>query len=233
MRKHLIEEAWQGEMDAHLGYDQYGRHSGTNSQNGSLKTEKGSIAIWVPRDRDSSFEPRIVFKGQTQTGVLDDQIIALYSKGMTTREISETIKELYNVDVSDTLISNVTTRVTNEVNQWQNHPLDAVYPMVFMDCIDVKVRDNQRVINKATFVALGINLSANKELLSLWLAKNEGTKFWLSALTELKNRCVEDILIACIDALKGFPEAIEAVYPNTQVQLCVVHMIRNSIRFVS
>lgn len=237
MRKHLIEQALQGEMDAHLGYDRYERHSGTNSRNGSskktLKTEKGPIAISVPRDRDGSFEPQIVPKGQTRTGVLDDQIIALYSKGMSTREISETIKELYDVDVSATLISNVTGRVINEVIQWQNRPLDAVYPVVFMDCIVVKVRDNQRVVNKAIFVALGINLSGNKELLGLWLAENEGAKFWLSVLTELKNRGVEDILIACIDGLKGFPEAIEAVYPNTQVQLCVVHMVRNSMRFVS
>lgn len=237
MRKHLIEQALQGEMDAHLVYDRYERHSGTNSRNGSskktLKTEKGPIAISVPRDRDGSFEPQIVPKGQTRTGVLDDQIIALYSKGMSTREISETIKELYDVDVSATLISNVTGRVINEVIQWQNRPLDAVYPVVFMDCIVVKVRDNQRVVNKAIFVALGINLSGNKELLGLWLAENEGAKFWLSVLTELKNRGVEDILIACIDGLKGFPEAIEAVYPNTQVQLCVVHMVRNSMRFVS
>lgn len=237
MRKHLIEQALQGEMDAHLGYDRYERHSCTNSRNGSskktLKTEKGPIPISVPRDRDGSFEPKIVPKGQTRTGVLDDQIITLYSKGMSTREISETIKELYDVDVSATLISNVTNRIIDEVVQWQNRPLDPVYPIVFMDCIVVKVRDNQRVINKAIFVALGINLSGNKELLGLWMAENEGAKFWLSVLTELKNRGVEDILIACVDGLKGFPEAIGAVYPDTHVQLCVVHMVRNSMRFVS
>ena len=147
--------------------------------------------------------PKLVPKGQTRTGVLDDQIITLYSKGMSTREISETIKELYDVDVSATLISNVTNRIIDEVVQWQNRPLDPVYPIVFMDCIVVKVRDNQRVINKAIFVALGINLSGNKELLGLWMAENEGAKFWLSVLTELKNRGVEDILIACVDGLKG------------------------------
>ena len=237
IRKHLIEQALQGEMDTHLGYDRYKRHSGTNSRNGSskktLKTEKGPIAISVPRDRNDSFEPQIVPKGQTRTGVLDDQIIALYSKGISTREITETIKELYDVDMSATLISNVTGRVINEVIQWQNRSLDAVYPVVFMDCIVVKVPDNQRVVNKAIFVALGINLSGNKELLGLWLAENEGAKFRLSVLTELKNQGVEDILIACINGLKGFSEAIEAVYPNTQVQLCVVHMVRNSMRFVS
>lgn len=237
MRKHLIEQALQGEMDAHLGYDRYECHSCTNSRNGSskktLKTEKGPIPISVPRDRDDSFEPKIVSKGQTRTGGLDDQIITLYSKGMSTCEISETIKELYDVDVSATLISNVTNRIIDEVVQWQNRPLDPVYPIVFMDCIVVKVRDNQRVINKAIFVALGINLLGNKELLSLWLAENEGAKFWLSVLTELKNRGVEDILIACVDGLKGFPEAIGAVYPDTHVQLCVVHMVRNSMRFVS
>lgn len=147
--------------------------------------------------------PKLVPKGQTRTGVLDDQIITLYSKGMSTREIGETIKELYDVDVSATLISNVTNRIIDEVIQWQNRPLDPVYPIVFMDCFVVKVRDNQRVINKAIFVALGINLSGNKELLGLWLAENEGAKFWLSVLTELKNRGVEDILIACVDGLKG------------------------------
>ena len=152
---------------------------------------------------------------------------------MSTRGISETTKELYDVDVSATLISNVTGRVINEVIQWQNRPLDVVYPVVFMDCIVVKVRENQRVVNKAIFVALGINLSGNKELLGLWLAENEGVKFWLSVLTELKNRGVVEILIACIDSLKGFPEVIEAVYPNTQVQLCVVHMVCNSMCFVS
>ena len=156
MRKRLIEQALQGEMDAHLGYDRYERRSGSNSRNGSsrkiLKTEKGPIPISVPRDREGSFEPQIVPKGQTRTGVLDDQIIHLYSKGMSTREISETIKELYDVDVSATLISNVTNRVINEVIQWQNRPLDPIYPIVYMDCIVVKVKDNQRVINKAIFV---------------------------------------------------------------------------------
>lgn len=237
MRKHLIEQALQGEMDAHLGYSRYERHPNANSRNGSskktLKTEKGPISISVPRDRQSSFTPQIVEKGQTRTGVLDEQIIALYSKGMSTREISETIKELYDVDVSATLISNVTHRIMDEVLQWQNRPLDSIYPIVFLDCIVVKVRDNQRVINKSIFVALGINLTGHKELLGLWMAENEGAKFWLSVLTELKNRGIQEILIACIDGLKGFPEAIEAVYPDTQVQLCIVHMVRNSLRLVS
>ena len=237
MRKRLIEQALQGEMDAHLGYDRYERRSGSNSRNGSsrkiLKTEKGPIPISVPRDREGSFEPQIVPKGQTRTGVLDDQIIHLYSKRMSTREISETIKELYDVDVSATLISNVTNRVINEVIQWQNRPLDPIYPIVYMDCIVVKVKDNQRVTNKAIFVALGINMQGNKELLGLWMAENEGAKFWLSVLTELKNRGVEEILIACVDGLKGFPEAIQAVYPEALIQLCIVHMVRNSMRFVS
>lgn len=237
MRKYLIEQALQGEMDAHLGYDRYERHSASNNRKGSsrktLKTEKGPIAIAVPRDRDGSFEPQIVPKGQTRTRVLDDRIIALYSKGMSSREIRETIKELYDIDASPTLISNVTGRIIHEVIQWQNRPLDSVCPVVFMDCIVVKVQDNQRIVNKAIYVALGINLSGNKELLGLWLAENEREKIWLSVLTELKNRGLEDILIACIDGLKGFPEAIEAVYPNIQVQLCIVHMVRNSLRFVS
>lgn len=234
MRKRLIEQALQGEMDAHLGYDRYVHSSGSNSHNDSskkiLKTEKGPIPISVPRDRESSFEPQIVPKGQTRTGVLDDQIIHLYCKGMSTREISQTIKELYDVDVSATLISNVTNRVINEVIQWQNRPLD---PIFYMDCIVVKVTDNQRVINKAIFVALGINIQGNKELLALWMAENEGAKFWLSVLTELKNQGVEEILIACVDGLKGFPEAIQAVYPEAPIQLCIVHMVRNAMRFVS
>jgi len=241
MRKHLLESALEGELQAHLGYARYERNErssqNNNSRNGktskTLKTEKGPITIAVPRDRNGTFEPQIVQKGQRRTGVLDDQIIALYAKGMTTREITETIKEMYEVDVSPTLISHVTEKVMDDVMAWQNRHLDPIYPIVYLDCIVVKIRENGKVINKSIYVALGVNLEGKKELLGLWMSVNEGSKFWLGILTELKNRGLEDILIVCIDGLRGFPEAIEAVYPQAQVQLCVVHMVRNSMKYVS
>lgn len=237
MRKRYLENALNAELEAHLGYQKYERNAGTNSRNGKTKktvrTEKGTISIDVPRDREGSFEPQLIKKGQTRTGVLDRQIIALYSKGMTTREITATIKEMYDVDISPTLVSHVTDSVIEDVRQWQSRPLDSLYPVVFMDGIVLKVRDGQRITNRTIHVALGINLQGKKELLGLWMAENEGAKFWLGILTELKNRGLQDILIACVDGLKGFPEAIEAVYPQTAVQLCIVHMIRNSLKTVS
>lgn len=237
MRKRLMEKALEGELAAHLGYEKYARNPNSNSRNGksrkTVKTEKGPITIDVPRDRDGSFEPRLVQKGQRRSGILDQQVIALYSKGMTTREITATIKEMYDVDISPTLVSHITESVIEDVRQWQNRPLDSIYPIVFMDGIVVKVRDGQRIVNKSIHIVLGINLQGRKELLGLWLTENEGAKFWLGILTELKNRGLRDILIACVDGLKGFPEAIEAVYPQTAVQLCIVHMIRNSLKTVS
>lgn len=239
LRKQVIESALEAELDAHLGYAKYasaGRNSG-NSRNGksskTLKEEKGELTIAVPRDRQGSFEPQLVKRGQTRSGVIDEQIIALYAKGMTTREIAEMIKQLYDVDVSPTLISHVTDRVMDEVVEWQARPLDALYPIVYMDCLVLKIRDGKQVKNKSVFLALGINVDGQKELLGLWLAENEGAKFWLSVLTELQSRGLKDILIACVDGLKGFPDAIEAVYPQTKVQLCIVHMVRHSLRFVS
>lgn len=241
MRKHLIESALEGELQAHLGYARYERNErgsqNNNSRNGktgkTIKTEKGPITIAVPRDRNGTFEPQIVQKGQRRTGILDDQIIALYAKGMTTREITETIRQMYEVDVSPTLVSHVTDKVMDDVMAWQNRHLDPIYPIVYLDCIVVKIRESGRVINKSIYVALGVNLEGKKELLGLWLSVNEGAKFWLGILTELRNRGLEDILIVCIDGLRGFPEAIEAVYPQAQVQLCVVHMVRNSMKYVS
>src|SRR5699024_1116265 len=172
-------------------------------------------------------------KNQTRITGMDNQILSLYAKGMTTREIATAFKELYDADVSPALISKVTDAVMEQVVEWQNRPLDAVYPIVYLDCIVLKVRQDSRVINKAVFLALGINLDGQKELLGMWLAENEGAKFWLNVLTELKNRSLNDILIACVDGLKGFPEAINAVSPETQLQLCIVHMVRNSLRFVA
>jgi putative transposase len=235
----LIERALSAEMSVHLGYAKHepaGRNGG-NSRNGTssktLKTEQGLMPIEVPRDRDSSFEPQIISKGQTRFTGFDDKIIALYTRGLPTREIQAHLKEIYGVDVSPTLISNVTEAVIDEAKAWQNRSLDALYPIVYMDALMVKCRDNGHVINKAVYLAIGINLEGTKEVLGLWMAQTEGAKFWLSVVTELKNRGVQDIFIACVDGLKGFPEAIEAVFPKTVVQLCIVHMVRHSLNYVS
>ena len=234
-----VEAALGAELEEHLGYAKYdpaGRGSG-NSRNGSsgkrLKGNHGEIAIEVPRDRVGSFEPQIVRKGQTRLTQMDEQILALYAKGMGTRDIVAAFKEMYDADVSPALISKVTDRVLDTVTEWQNRPLDAVYPIVYLDCIVLKIRQNNRVINKSMYLALGINMEGHKELLGMWLAETEGAKFWLSVLTELKNRGLQDILIACVDGLKGLPEAIAAEYPQTKIQLCIVHMVRNSLKYVS
>jgi putative transposase len=237
--KMTVEAALGAELDEHLGYpkhDPAGRGSG-NSRNGAsskrLKGQHGEVDISVPRDRAGTFAPQFVRKGQTRLTQMDDQILALYAKGMTTRDIVDAFKEMYDADVSATLVSKVTEQVMETVTEWQNRPLDRVYPIVYLDCIVLKIRQNKRVINKSMYVALGVNMEGQKELLGLWLAETEGAKFWLSVLTELKNRGLEDILIACVDGLKGFPEAIVAEYPEAKVQLCIVHMVRNSLKYVS
>jgi len=237
--KLTVETALSAELDEHLGYDKHdpiGRGSG-NSRNGTtskrLKGQHGDVSIETPRDRNGSFEPQFVRKGQTRLTQMDDQIIALYTKGLSTRDIVEAFKEMYGADVSAQLVSKVTERVLDQVIEWQNRPLDALYPIVYLDCIVLKIRHNKRVINKSMYLALGINLAGHKELLGLWLAETEGAKFWLSVLTELKTRGLQDILIACVDGLKGFPDAIQAEYPNTKIQLCIVHMVRNSLKYVS
>jgi transposase-like protein len=191
------------------------------------------MAIDIPRDRNGDFEPQIIPKNQTRLPLFNDKILALYSRGMSTRDIVETLRELYDVEVSPTLISKVTDHVLEEVQQWQSRPLDEIYPIVYLDCIMVKVRQDKRVINKAIYLALGINMEGHKELLGLWLSENEGAKFWLSVLTELQQRGLKDIFIAAVDGLTGFPEAINTTYPKTKIQLCIVHMVRNSLRFVS
>src|SRR5512135_776548 len=191
------------------------------------------MQIAVPRDRQAEFEPQLVKKGQTRLAGLDEKIIALYARGMTTRDIQAQLQELYGVEVSPTLISNVTEAVLDEVRQWQARPLESLYPIVYVDCLVVKVRENQRVLNKALYLVLGVDLNGQKDLLGMWIAQTEGAKFWLSVLTELQNRGVKDIFIACVDGLNGLPEAIETVYPHTRVQLCMVHLVRNSLRYVS
>jgi len=236
LTKITVETALNAELDDHLGYDKHQPSAADNSRNGysskTLITEDGSFEVDIPRDRAGDFEPQLVKKHQTRFTSMDDKIQCLYAKGMTTREIVDTFKEMYDADVSATLISKVTDAVIEQVIEWQSRPLDSVYPIVYLDCIVVKVRQDKRVINKAIYLALGINMEGQKELLGMWLSETEGAKFWLNVLTELQNRGVKDILIACVDGLKGFPDAIQAVFPHTQVQLCIVHMVRNSVKFV-
>jgi putative transposase len=241
----LVERALEGEMTDHLGYpksDPAGKGSG-NSRNGhsakTLKSEHGDVTIRVPRDRGGHFEPVLVPKHERRLPALDDKILSLYARGMSTREIqghlrrSTSPEELYHTEVSPTLISNVTAAVLDEVAAWQSRPLDALYPILYLDALFVKVRHEGRVQPKAVYLALGVNLDGEKELLGLWIAEAEGAKFWLRVLTELRNRGVEDVLICCVDGLTGFSEAIATVYPQTLVQLCIVHMVRGSLRFVN
>ncbi|AJJ83054.1 transposase, Mutator family protein [Yersinia pestis Angola] len=237
LTKLTVETALNAEFTEHLGHEKNTPKSGSNTRNGysskTLLCDDGEIELNTPRDRENTFEPQLIKKNQTRITQMDSQILSLYAKGMTTREIVATFKEMYDADVSPTLISKVTDAVKEQVAEWQNRQLDALYPIVYMDCIVVKVRQNGSVINKAVFLALGINTEGQKELLGMWLAENEGAKFWLSVLTELKNRGLQDILIACVDGLKGFPDAINSVYPQTHIQLCIIHMVRNSLKYVS
>lgn len=239
LKKALLERALGAELSEHLGYekgDPAGRGSG-NSRNGySAKTvlsEDGELELAVPRDRSGSFEPLIVPKGERRLDGFDDRIVSLYARGMTVREIQGHLKELYGVEVSPDLISRLTDAVLEEVREWQNRPLDQVYPVVFFDALRVKIRDEGLVRNKAVYVALAITAEGDKEVLGLWIEQTEGAKFWLKVMNELKTRGVGDILIAVVDGLTGFPEAIGTVFPRTTVQTCIVHLIRNSLAFVS
>ena len=239
LTKRLVERALEAEMAEHLGHgkNEPVANPKGNTRNGkskkTLKGEFGELPIEIPRDRDGSFEPQIVPKHQTRWTGFDDKILSLYARGMTVREIQAHLEEMYGAEVSPTLISTVTDAVMDEAKAWQSRPLDALYPIVYLDCIHVKSRDAGVVKVKAVYLALGIDLTGNKQLLGLWIAQTEGAKFWLQVVTELKNRGVQDIFIACVDGLKGFPEAIESVYPQTAVQLCVVHMVRHSLNYVS
>ena len=236
LTKITVEAALNAELDDHLGFDKHEQSDSDNNRNGvsqkTLQTEDGQFELATPRDRAGSFEPKLVKKHQRRFTSMDDKILFLYAQGMSTREIVRTFKEMYGADASPALISKVTDAVIEEVVEWQSRPLDAVYPIVYLDCIVVKIRQDKRVINKAVYLALGVNMEGHKELLGLWLAENEGAKFWLNVLTELQNRGVKDILIACVDGLKGFPDAINTAYPETRIQLCIVHMVRNSMKYV-
>jgi transposase-like protein len=238
LTKRVIERALEAELTEHLGYAPHVRQErdGNNCRNGkgrkTVQTETGQFDIEVPRDRDGSFEPQLVKKRQRRLEGFDDQVLALYARGLSTREIQDHLEELYGVEVSPTLISNVTDAVLDEVRTWQARPLASVYPILYFDALIVKSRQEGPVQTKAVYVALGITVEGEKELLGLWLSESEGAKFWLSVFTDLKNRGVEDCFIACVDGLKGLPEAIEAVFPKTQVQLCIVHKVRNSLKYV-
>ena len=238
LTKLLVERALQAEMGEHLGHGKTEavENPAGNTRNGKsrkiLKGEFGELSIEIPRDRHGTFEPQLIPKHQTRWAGFDDKILSLYARGMTVREIQSHPEEMYGTEVSPTLISSVTGAVIEEVKAWQSRPLNALYPIAYLDCIHVKVRDGS-VRVKAVYLAIGINLSGEKEVLGGWIAQTEGAKFWLQVVTELKNRGVQDIFIACVDGLKGFPEAIEAVYPQAAVQLCIVHMVRNSLNYVS
>lgn len=239
LTKRLVERVLEGELNAHLGYEKHataGRNGG-NSRNGrstkQVKSGSAELEIEVPRDREGTFEPQLVRKRQRRLPGFDNKVLALYARGMTTREIQGHLKELYGVNVSPTPISAVTDAVLEDVQAWQSRPLEQLYPIVYLDALHITIRDSGHVQTCAVYGALAVNLEGHKELLGLWIGESEGARFWLSILTELKNRGVEDILIAAVDGLKGFPDAIAAVYPKTQVQLCIVHMVRNSLRYVS
>ncbi len=237
LKKLTVETALNAELTAHLGHERHQPSANGNARNGystkQVLTGDGEFELKTPRDREGTFEPQLIKKHQTRITSMDNQILSLYAKGMTTREIVSTFKELYDADVSAALISKVTDAVKEQVVEWQNRPLDTLYPIVYLDCIVVKVRQDNTILNKSVFLALGVNMDGHKELLGMWIAENEGAKFWLSVLTELKNRGLNDILIACVDGLKGFPDAINSVYPKTRIQLCIIHMVRNSLRYVS
>jgi len=239
LTKAILERAMQAEITEHLGYekhDQAGNNSG-NSRNGkttkALKGDFGEVPLETPRDRNGTFEPKIVAKGQTRFTGFDDKIVSMYARGMSTREITGHLEEIYGVEVSPTLISSVTEAVMEEVKGWQGRPLEPVYPIVYLDALYVKIRDAGHIRNRAIYVAIGVSLRGNKEVLGLWTGEAEGAKFWLQVLTDLKNRGMADIFIACVDGLTGFPKAIEAVFPQAQVQLCIVHQVRASLNYVS
>lgn len=239
LKKRFIEQALEAEMDDHLGYPKYapfGTNSG-NSRNGSgsktIIVDNDQLEITPPRDRNSTFEPQLIPKRQKRFKGFDEKILAMYARGMSVRDMQAMLLELYEIEVSEALISSVTDAVLDDVRAWQSRPLERVYPIVYFDCIVVKSRQEGKVSNKSVYLALAITMEGHKELLGLWLSQNEGAKFWLGVMTELQNRGVQDILIAAVDGLVGFPDAIGAVFPETEVQLCIVHMVRNSTKYVS
>lgn len=240
LKKQLVNKILEKEMESHIGYQKHSKEDkkNYNRRNGSyektiIDEEGHKITVDIPRDRDGEFEPVIIQKGVRQFKGFDEKVISLYARGMTTREIQGHLEEIYATKISPDLISRVTDGVLEEISLWQNRPLDSIYPIIYLDCIHVKGRDNHIIINKAVYLAIAINMEGKKELLGIWVGKNEGAKFWMQVVTELKNRGIEQIYVACTDGLKGFPEAINSVFSSTIVQLCIVHMVRNSTKYVS
>ena len=236
MLQHMINRSLEAEMQTHVGHAPHGR-SGGNVRNGksrkTMQSAVGELRIETPRDREGSFEPQLVKKRQVRLAGMEEKILALYARGMTTRDIEAALVDLYGVEISHTLIAQVTEAVLDEARTWQSRPLEAIYPIVWLDGLVIKVQQNKQVINKSAHVVLGVNLRGEKEVLGLWLAENEGAKFWLSVLTELRHRGVQDIYIASMDGLKGLPDAVQAVFPKTLTQLCIVHLVRASLRYVT
>jgi len=238
--KDMLQEIFEAEMEAHLGYKKHsveGNNSG-NSRNGyskpkTIQTRFGQIPLSIPRDRNGEFEPKIIKKYETTSNQLEDQIIAMYAKGMTTRDIEEHMKAIYGIEVSPSMVSKITDKVLPLIQEWHSRPLDRVYPIVFLDAIHFKVRKENRIVNKAAYSVLGINVEGYKDILGIWIGENESASFWLGICNDLKNRGVEDILIACKDGLSGFSEAINSVFPKTEIQLCIIHQIRNSLKYVT
>ena len=241
--KKLLKASLEGMLDAelteHLGYDRYspeGKNSG-NSRNGksrkTLRNDNGELDLVVPRDRNGSFDPVIVKKYERTLGAIEDKIISMYAKGMTTRDIQSHVQELYGLEISPALVSQITDKIIDLAKEWHNRPLEAIYPIVFFDAIHYKVHDDGKVVSKAAYTALAVDITGKKDLLGLWVSEAEGANFWLAVMTELKNRGVQDILIACVDGLKNFPEAINTVFPKTEIQLCVIHLIRNTLKYIA
>ena len=234
-----IQEMLEAELDEHLGYDRYDNQNKktTNSRNGyrnkNIKSDFGQVGISIPRDREGSFEPRIIKNYENDISGIEEQIIGMYSKGMSTRDISSHINSIYGIEVSHSLVSKITDRVLPLAKEWQNRALDTIYPIIFMDAIHYKVRTEGRIVNRAAYIAIGINLEGIKEVLGIWIGQNETSKYWLNVLTEIKNRGVKDILIASVDGLPGFVDAIKVVYPNTEIQRCIVHQIRGTLNYIS
>ena len=234
-----LQEMLEAEFDDHLGYTKYDykNKNTSNSRNGysskKVISDLGEMELSVPRDRNGEFEPKAVKKNQNDVSSIEDKVLGMYAKGMTTRDISKHLEDIYGIDASHTLISRITDKILPHAHEWQNRPLDAVYPIIFLDAIHYKVRSDGKVVNKAAYIIIGIDIHGMKDVLGIWIGKNESAKYWLTVLTDLKNRGVKDIFIAAIDGLTGFSDAIKTIYPETEIQRCIVHQIRNSTKYVS
>lgn len=236
IKKEVMERILEREMEVQIGYEKGDKSPSLNRRNGTsdktIITETGPVNIAIPRDREGAFDPILIPKHQRRFPEMDEKIIAMYARGMSVRDIQATLEELYGVKASPELISEVTDEVLETVTLWQNRPLNTLYPIMYLDALQVKVKDQNQVVNKAIYLAIGVTMDGLKEILGLWVSQTEGAKFWLQILTELKNRGIKDIFVACCDGLTGFPDAINAIFPQTEIQLCVVHMVRNSLKYV-